>query len=191
MHLNCYSLVNFHSVKRAKVTNKGNFQPFNIICQSFSLSRYYYDKNIMTKVHGKRYAYKFDFHGLIAACHQQTQGLDATANMIQTANYKYNNSTNLNMPCDLSLSTIYNTSISTTTPTTSMAPGMQSSTSLSAGGQPILTTSLPSLMSATASSTAITASTSANVQSSIPKSMPNTSNPSTIAGSYQSPYWPY
>ena len=26
--------------------------------------RYYYDKNIMTKVHGKRYAYKFDFHGL-------------------------------------------------------------------------------------------------------------------------------
>lgn len=26
--------------------------------------RYYYDKNIMTKVHGKRYAYKFDFQGL-------------------------------------------------------------------------------------------------------------------------------
>jgi len=26
--------------------------------------RYYYDKNIMTKIHGKRYAYKFDFHGL-------------------------------------------------------------------------------------------------------------------------------
>lgn len=26
--------------------------------------RYYYDKNIMTKVHGKRYAYKFDFNGL-------------------------------------------------------------------------------------------------------------------------------
>ncbi|XP_077563448.1 Friend leukemia integration 1 transcription factor-like isoform X2 [Haemaphysalis longicornis] len=29
--------------------------------------RYYYDKNIMTKVHGKRYAYKFDFHGLTQA----------------------------------------------------------------------------------------------------------------------------
>ncbi|CAO1335129.1 unnamed protein product [Diamesa hyperborea] len=29
--------------------------------------RYYYDKNIMTKVHGKRYAYKFDFAGLAAA----------------------------------------------------------------------------------------------------------------------------
>ncbi|XP_043472270.1 DNA-binding protein D-ETS-6-like [Leptopilina heterotoma] len=33
--------------------------------------RYYYDKNIMTKVHGKRYAYKFDFHGLMLACQAQ------------------------------------------------------------------------------------------------------------------------
>ncbi|XP_066575257.1 fli-1 proto-oncogene, ETS transcription factor-related sequence isoform X2 [Amia ocellicauda] len=31
--------------------------------------RYYYDKNIMTKVHGKRYAYKFDFQG-ISQVHQ-------------------------------------------------------------------------------------------------------------------------
>ncbi|KAF7257834.1 hypothetical protein EG68_05025 [Paragonimus skrjabini miyazakii] len=31
--------------------------------------RYYYDKNIMTKVHGKRYAYKFDFAGLAQAVH--------------------------------------------------------------------------------------------------------------------------
>lgn len=30
--------------------------------------RYYYDKNIMTKVHGKRYAYKFDFNGLAQVC---------------------------------------------------------------------------------------------------------------------------
>uniref|UniRef100_A0A8C8VN34 ETS domain-containing protein n=1 Tax=Pelusios castaneus TaxID=367368 RepID=A0A8C8VN34_9SAUR len=30
--------------------------------------RYYYDKNIMTKVHGKRYAYKFDFQGLAQVC---------------------------------------------------------------------------------------------------------------------------
>ncbi|XP_052120473.1 transcriptional regulator ERG homolog [Frankliniella occidentalis] len=36
--------------------------------------RYYYDKNIMTKVHGKRYAYKFDFHGLMLACQAQAQG---------------------------------------------------------------------------------------------------------------------
>ncbi|CAL8240860.1 unnamed protein product [Merluccius merluccius] len=30
--------------------------------------RYYYDKSIMTKVHGKRYAYKFDFRGLAQVC---------------------------------------------------------------------------------------------------------------------------
>uniref|UniRef100_A0A8C0INH3 ETS domain-containing protein n=1 Tax=Chelonoidis abingdonii TaxID=106734 RepID=A0A8C0INH3_CHEAB len=30
--------------------------------------RYYYDKSIMTKVHGKRYAYKFDFQGLAQVC---------------------------------------------------------------------------------------------------------------------------
>ncbi|KFM80892.1 DNA-binding protein D-ETS-3, partial [Stegodyphus mimosarum] len=34
--------------------------------------RYYYDKNIMTKVHGKRYAYKFDFHGLTQQASQPT-----------------------------------------------------------------------------------------------------------------------
>lgn len=27
----------------------------------------------MSKVHGKRYAYKFDFHGLMAACHSNSQ----------------------------------------------------------------------------------------------------------------------
>ena len=36
--------------------------------------RYYYDKNIMKKVHGKRYTYKFDFHALMQIC----QGLDPT-----------------------------------------------------------------------------------------------------------------
>ncbi|KAJ6665488.1 hypothetical protein lerEdw1_003329 [Lerista edwardsae] len=34
--------------------------------------RYYYDKNIMTKVHGKRYAYKFDFQGLAQVCQPAT-----------------------------------------------------------------------------------------------------------------------
>ncbi|VDI55146.1 transcriptional regulator ERG [Mytilus galloprovincialis] len=34
--------------------------------------RYYYDKNIMTKVHGKRYAYKFDFVGLAQNMQQTT-----------------------------------------------------------------------------------------------------------------------
>ncbi|PAA84684.1 hypothetical protein BOX15_Mlig011985g3 [Macrostomum lignano] len=34
--------------------------------------RYYYDKNIMSKVHGKRYAYKFDFAGLAQAMQPAT-----------------------------------------------------------------------------------------------------------------------
>ncbi|XP_060530511.1 uncharacterized protein LOC132704507 [Cylas formicarius] len=46
--------------------------------------RYYYDKNIMSKVHGKRYAYKFDFHGLMAACQAQAQGQND-----MVASYKY------------------------------------------------------------------------------------------------------
>uniref|UniRef100_A0AC35U3V9 ETS domain-containing protein n=1 Tax=Rhabditophanes sp. KR3021 TaxID=114890 RepID=A0AC35U3V9_9BILA len=33
--------------------------------------RYYYDKNIMCKVHGKRYAYKFDFQGITQALQPQ------------------------------------------------------------------------------------------------------------------------
>ncbi|XP_052754762.1 DNA-binding protein D-ETS-6-like [Galleria mellonella] len=37
--------------------------------------RYYYDKNIMSKVHGKRYAYRFNWRGLTAAC--QAQASDA------------------------------------------------------------------------------------------------------------------
>ena len=40
--------------------------------------RYYYDKNIMTKVHGKRYAYKFDFAGLAQAM-QPASAADPTA----------------------------------------------------------------------------------------------------------------
>ncbi|CAG9578074.1 unnamed protein product [Danaus chrysippus] len=34
--------------------------------------RYYYDKNIMTKVPGKRYAYRFSWPGLAAACQAQS-----------------------------------------------------------------------------------------------------------------------
>ncbi|XP_053613009.1 DNA-binding protein D-ETS-6-like [Plodia interpunctella] len=35
--------------------------------------RYYYDKNIMSKVHGKRYAYRFSWAGLRAACQAQAE----------------------------------------------------------------------------------------------------------------------
>ena len=51
----------------------------------FMVFRYYYDKNIMTKVHGKRYAYKFDFHALMQAC--QTQSHEAAA--VAASGYKY------------------------------------------------------------------------------------------------------
>lgn len=41
--------------------------------------RYYYDKNIMTKVHGKRYCYKFDFQGLAAATQPSTESYKSAA----------------------------------------------------------------------------------------------------------------
>ncbi|RUS88093.1 hypothetical protein EGW08_004146, partial [Elysia chlorotica] len=41
--------------------------------------RYYYDKNIMTKVHGKRYAYKFDFAGLAQALQPSVPPTEAYA----------------------------------------------------------------------------------------------------------------
>lgn len=53
----------------------------------FSFCRYYYDKNIMTKVHGKRYAYKFDFHGLMIACQAQAQLSDPSTSGMISPNY--------------------------------------------------------------------------------------------------------
>lgn len=56
--------------------------------------RYYYDKNIMTKVHGKRYAYKFDFAGLAQAMQPSTA--DPTAYKYQSDLFmsSYHNTTN-------------------------------------------------------------------------------------------------
>lgn len=45
--------------------------------QFLSIHRYYYDKNIMSKVAGKRYTYKFDFNGLMQACQQLTTATSA------------------------------------------------------------------------------------------------------------------
>lgn len=58
--------------------------------------RYYYDKNIMTKVHGKRYAYKFDFQGLAAATQPATA--DPTAYKYQSDFFmsSYHHSTKMN-----------------------------------------------------------------------------------------------
>lgn len=51
--------------------------------------RYYYDKNIMSKVHGKRYAYKFDFTGLAQALHSNNS---TAANTLTRASNLYFNS---------------------------------------------------------------------------------------------------
>jgi len=48
--------------------------------------RYYYDKNIMTKIHGKRYAYKFDFVGLQQLNQPITS--DAQFHAVQNAAYR-------------------------------------------------------------------------------------------------------
>ncbi|KAE9413584.1 hypothetical protein Angca_007043, partial [Angiostrongylus cantonensis] len=53
--------------------------------------RYYYDKNIMTKVHGKRYAYKFDFQGLAQACHNSINAGSDISGAVQSFN-PYQNS---------------------------------------------------------------------------------------------------
>uniref|UniRef100_A0A1I8AJE6 ETS domain-containing protein n=1 Tax=Steinernema glaseri TaxID=37863 RepID=A0A1I8AJE6_9BILA len=52
--------------------------------------RYYYDKNIMCKVHGKRYAYKFDFQGIIQALQPQnsTSAADLFGQAQQSWNYR-------------------------------------------------------------------------------------------------------
>ncbi|XP_060786423.1 protein FEV [Neoarius graeffei] len=41
--------------------------------------RYYYDKNIMSKVHGKRYAYRFDFRGLAQACQPSSSSTSSSS----------------------------------------------------------------------------------------------------------------
>ena len=47
------------------------FRCFSICKMNLILFRYYYDKNILTKIPGKRYAYRFDFHSLQLACQAQ------------------------------------------------------------------------------------------------------------------------
>ncbi|KAK4476252.1 hypothetical protein MN116_001459 [Schistosoma mekongi] len=46
--------------------------------------RYYYDKNIMTKVHGKRYAYRFDFTGLAQAMHSSCTSASSPSILLTT-----------------------------------------------------------------------------------------------------------
>lgn len=160
-----------------------------ISCSLFSsLVRYYYDKNIMTKVHGKRYAYKFDFHGLMAACQQQAQGGDPTNSMISAANYRYHHHHHLQhgITCDL-------TGPSQTTPPQTHAPPMYATVS----------STLPMTVADTHSSTA-----SSSVAAAIPSTIATTVSPSSstsqptstivkpspstlFAPTYTTSYWPY
>jgi friend leukemia integration 1 transcription factor len=67
--------------------------------------RYYYDKNIMTKVHGKRYAYKFDFAGLAQSMQPTSSdpcGLTGSSAIAMTSAvssaYKYHETDGLFVP---------------------------------------------------------------------------------------------
>ncbi|CAG7833529.1 unnamed protein product [Allacma fusca] len=51
--------------------------------------RYYYDKNIMSKVHGKRYAYKFDFQALLQQSCQQAAVVEKVSVDFQSASASY------------------------------------------------------------------------------------------------------
>ncbi|KHJ48830.1 Ets-domain protein [Trichuris suis] len=51
--------------------------------------RYYYDKNIITKVHGKRYAYKFDFQGIAQAIQSQSGAASATEMFARSATVRF------------------------------------------------------------------------------------------------------
>ena len=63
--------------------------------------RYYYDKNIMTKVHGKRYAYKFDFAGLAQSMQPSSSdpcGLSGSSGLSMSSAYKYHETDGLFVP---------------------------------------------------------------------------------------------
>ncbi|XP_054743302.1 DNA-binding protein D-ETS-6-like [Anastrepha obliqua] len=108
--------------------------------------RYYYDKNIMTKVHGKRYAYKFDFHGLMAACQAQAQGCDATTSMLSSyKHHHHHHSPSMGLPhhhysnlqSDLT-SASSSSSIGFLSPSTASIPspiGISSSPNIGSGNQ--------------------------------------------------------
>lgn len=78
--------------------------------------RYYYDKNIMTKVHGKRYAYKFDFAGLAQAMQPQTA--DAAAykyqqDLLMSSYHRHHHQHSMNSTAKLNLMNAASPTIST------------------------------------------------------------------------------
>jgi ETS-type family, other len=130
--------------------------------------RYYYDKSIMTKVHGKRYAYKFDFHGLMAACHAQAQGCDVSPPSMLSPKYH----PHLLMSNDFS--NYASTSMSSAMPSTSTNQLSQSFKPLS----PSLLS--PSLPPPTPSSTSTSSSSTSQTPTTTPSSLTERSH-----------IWPY
>lgn len=118
----------------------------------------------MSKIHGKRYAYKFDFHGLMAACQAQAQNsseLASVSNNMISSNYnKYQS----NATQSEYNSQIYATTTGTTTGTTTSATPSVSNYSSS-----------PSSKSGTSPTAASSSSAS----------------PSTATMFPSPPFWPY
>lgn len=141
----------------------------------------------MTKVHGKRYAYKFDFHGLMAACQQQAQGGDPTANMLSAANYKYHHHHHHHhsLSCDLNCQS-QSTSTHQPSPMYSSVP------------PPLLIASTSSTSIPTTTTTALLNTTSqpigqtqATISSNVVKPAPTTPTTTLFAPPYSTSYWPY
>lgn len=137
----------------------------------------------MTKVHGKRYAYKFDFHGLMAACQQQAQGGDPTTNMLSAANYGRHS-----ISCDLGATT--QASIYSSVPSTLSIPLLPN---VSAAN------SVTSQSSAGTTQTQSQAQTQGQTQGQLQSTSlvikPSPSNPATaptlFPPPYSTSYWPY
>lgn len=119
----------------------------------------------MTKVHGKRYAYKFDFHGLMAACHSQAQGCDPSGSMIP----KYHPHHHLLMSNEFSN---YATS-SAGIPSTSNSSG----------------TSFKPIQSTALSSSSVLQPSTSSTESSQQTSISNAS--ATLSNDRSSIFWPY
>lgn len=126
----------------------------------------------MTKVHGKRYAYKFDFNGLMAACQQQAQGGDPTVSMLSAANYAHSSiSRDLNASNQVAATAMYST-----------VPSTLSMPLISNISQASIATSSP----ITSQSTVITSQAQSTSGSVI---IPSTSNP-TATTLHPSPHGP-
>lgn len=91
----------------------------------------------MSKIHGKRYAYKFDFHGLMAACQAQAQNsseLASVSNNMISSNYnKYqSNATQSEYNSQIYATTTGTTTATSATPSVSnysSSPSSKSGTS--------------------------------------------------------------